>query len=202
MKCWPEVHCLLPEYSAAHNARSWQPPSCPVSVPSSQIHSLFWVACSEYFLSWSQHYAFCVWISQGANVPKDLRQALRSCSRLNSTPMYRWMTFKNLFEKDLFIYLFIYVGALFALWAGPSPHWLLIEKIPPSWISWRHFLNWGSFFSDDSNLCQVDTKPASTVWKNNLEVLILLPLPPESWDEKQEGTIASGFKDLLWQSLS
>ena len=32
-----------------------------------------------------------------------------------------------------------------------------------SWVLWRHFLNRGSFFSDDSNVCQVDTNPASTV---------------------------------------
>jgi len=44
---------------------------------------------------------------------------------------------------------------------GVLPHWSLIEKMPYSWISWRHFLNWGSFLSDDSSLCQVDTKPAS-----------------------------------------
>jgi hypothetical protein len=25
-----------------------------------------------------------------------------------------------------------------------------------SWISWRHFLNWDSFHSGDSSLCQVD----------------------------------------------
>jgi hypothetical protein len=29
-----------------------------------------------------------------------------------------------------------------------------------SWISWRHFYNWGSFFSDDSS-CVPDTKPVS-----------------------------------------
>jgi hypothetical protein len=27
----------------------------------------------------------------------------------------------------------------------------LIEKMPHSWISWRHFLNWSSFFSDNSS---------------------------------------------------
>ena len=29
---------------------------------------------------------------------------------------------------------------------GPFPPWSLIEKMPYNWISWRHFLNWSSFF--------------------------------------------------------
>jgi hypothetical protein len=45
-------------------------------------------------------------------------------------------------------------------WALPP--WSLIEKMPYSWISWRHFLKGGSFLCDNSSLCQVDTKPAST----------------------------------------
>jgi hypothetical protein len=40
--------------------------------------------------------------------------------------------------------------------------WSLIEKMPYSWISWRHFPNWSSFLCDNSSLCQVDTKLAST----------------------------------------
>ena len=28
------------------------------------------------------------------------------------------------------------------------PHWSLIEKMPYSWVSWKHCLNWGSFFDD------------------------------------------------------
>ena len=47
-------------------------------------------------------------------------------------------------------------------WAGPSHHWSLSEKMPYRWISWKHFLNWGSFFSDDSSLCLVDTQNYST----------------------------------------
>jgi hypothetical protein len=39
---------------------------------------------------------------------------------------------------------------------GPSHPWSLIETMPYSWISWRHFLKGGSF------LCW-HTKPASTV---------------------------------------
>jgi hypothetical protein len=46
---------------------------------------------------------------------------------------------------------------------GPLPTWSLIEKMPYSWISWRHFLNWSSFLCDNSSLCQVDTKPDSTI---------------------------------------
>jgi hypothetical protein len=34
--------------------------------------------------------------------------------------------------------------------------------MPYSWISWRHFPNWSSFLCDNSRLCQVDTKLAST----------------------------------------
>jgi hypothetical protein len=45
---------------------------------------------------------------------------------------------------------------------GDLPPWSLIEKMPYSWISWRHFPNWSSFLSDNSSLCQVDTKLVST----------------------------------------
>jgi hypothetical protein len=34
---------------------------------------------------------------------------------------------------------------------GAFPSWSLIEKMPYSWISWRHFLNWSSFLSDNSS---------------------------------------------------
>jgi hypothetical protein len=48
---------------------------------------------------------------------------------------------------------------------GTTHPWSLIEKMPYSWISWRHFLKWGSFLCDNSSLCQVDTKPAiQTCW--------------------------------------
>jgi hypothetical protein len=40
-------------------------------------------------------------------------------------------------------------------WALPARS--LIEKMPYSWISWRHFLKEGSFLCDNSSLCQVDT---------------------------------------------
>jgi hypothetical protein len=51
--------------------------------------------------------------------------------------------------------------------APPTMGWALlnrwlIEKMPYSFISRRHFLNRDSFLSDDTSLCQVDTKPAST----------------------------------------
>jgi hypothetical protein len=32
------------------------------------------------------------------------------------------------------------------------------EKMPYSWISWRHFFKGGSFLCDKSSLCQVDTQ--------------------------------------------
>jgi hypothetical protein len=41
---------------------------------------------------------------------------------------------------------------------GAFPPWSLIEKMPYSWISWRHFPNWSSFLCDNSSLCQVDTQ--------------------------------------------
>jgi hypothetical protein len=40
----------------------------------------------------------------------------------------------------------------------PHPNWSLIEKMPYSWISWRHFLKGGSFLCDNSSLCKVDTQ--------------------------------------------
>ena len=42
--------------------------------------------------------------------------------------------------------------------------WSLIEKMPYSWISWRHFPYWNSFLSENYSLCQVDTKLAITKW--------------------------------------
>lgn len=38
------------------------------------------------------------------------------------------------------------------------PYWSFTEKMPHSWISWKHFLNGGSFLPDDSSLHQVDTQ--------------------------------------------
>jgi hypothetical protein len=36
--------------------------------------------------------------------------------------------------------------------------WSLINRMPYSWISWRHFLKKGSFLCDNSCLCQVDSQ--------------------------------------------
>jgi hypothetical protein len=60
---------------------------------------------------------------------------------------------------------------------GDLPTWSLIEKMPYSWISWRHFPNWSSFLCDNYSLCQVDTKLASTptnitFWTNILSVIL------------------------------
>jgi hypothetical protein len=44
---------------------------------------------------------------------------------------------------------------------GTFPPWSLIEKMPYSWISWRHFLNWSSFLCDNSS-CVKLTQLAST----------------------------------------
>jgi hypothetical protein len=38
---------------------------------------------------------------------------------------------------------------------GALPPWSLIEKMPYSWISWRHFLNWNSFLCDNSSCVKV-----------------------------------------------
>ena len=42
-------------------------------------------------------------------------------------------------------------------------HQSLVKKMPYIQILWRHFLSVGSLFSDDSSLCQVDIKLASTI---------------------------------------
>jgi hypothetical protein len=34
---------------------------------------------------------------------------------------------------------------------GAFPPWSLNKKMPYSWISWRHFLNWSSFLCDNSS---------------------------------------------------
>jgi hypothetical protein len=34
---------------------------------------------------------------------------------------------------------------------GAFPPWSLIEKMPYSWISWRHLLKWSSFLCDNSS---------------------------------------------------
>jgi hypothetical protein len=53
---------------------------------------------------------------------------------------------------------------------GSFPPGSLIEKMPYSWISWRHFPNWSSFLCDNSRLCQVDTKLASTTSKDLIRI--------------------------------
>jgi hypothetical protein len=41
---------------------------------------------------------------------------------------------------------------------GAFPPWSLIEKMPYSWISWRHFLNWSSFLCDNSSCVKLTHK--------------------------------------------
>jgi hypothetical protein len=48
--------------------------------------------------------------------------------------------------------------------ALPPTPWSLIEKMPYSWILWRHFLTWSSFLCGNSSLCQVDTELDSTMY--------------------------------------
>jgi len=49
-------------------------------------------------------------------------------------------------------------GQPYLQWAGSFLLWSLIEKMPYSWVSCRHFHNRGSFLCDNSSLCQVDTQ--------------------------------------------
>jgi hypothetical protein len=41
---------------------------------------------------------------------------------------------------------------------GAFPPWSLIEKMPYSWILWRHFLNWSSFLCDNSRCIKLTHK--------------------------------------------
>jgi hypothetical protein len=66
---------------------------------------------------------------------------------------------------------------------GAFPPWSLIEKMPYSWISWRHFLNWSSFLCDNYSLCQVDRKLASTdcIGENYIFLCKWLPIGDSFW---------------------
>jgi hypothetical protein len=84
---------------------------------------------------------------------------------------------------------------------GLSQPWSLIEKMPHSWISWRHFLNWSSFLCDNSSLCQVDPQNQP----------VHLPRPHRLWTrEREEGVDCKGkcswhwwwqswIPDILWE---
>jgi hypothetical protein len=55
----------------------------------------------------------------------------------------------------------------------PSHPWLLTEKMPYSWISWRHFLKGGSFLCDNSSCVRLIHKTSqynggAGNWKNSL----------------------------------
>jgi hypothetical protein len=41
---------------------------------------------------------------------------------------------------------------------GSFPPWSLIEKMPYSWISWRHFPNWSSFLCDNTSCVKLTHK--------------------------------------------
>ena len=45
---------------------------------------------------------------------------------------------------------------------GLSP--LITEKMPYSWISWRHFLNWSSFLCDNSSCVKLTHKTSQYNW--------------------------------------
>jgi hypothetical protein len=71
---------------------------------------------------------------------------------------------------------------------GPFPAWSLIEKMPCSWISWRHFPNWCSFLCDNSSLCQVDTKLASTGSNPIKSGMVAHTCEPSTWEKGGDRT--------------
>jgi hypothetical protein len=82
---------------------------------------------------------------------------------------------------------------------GALPPWSLIDKMPYSWISWRHILTWNSFPYDNSNLCQVDTQnqPVHGSTKNtfiNTKWLI-------SWSASRSFQDSAGLQGELFQSF-
>jgi hypothetical protein len=73
---------------------------------------------------------------------------------------------------------------------GPFPL-LTIEKMPYSWIPWRHFLNWGSFLSDDSSLCQVATnQPVHSIFFTVLLLQYVVIHVFKSYSTNQESSFS------------
>jgi hypothetical protein len=75
-------------------------------------------------------------------------------------------------------------------------YWSLIEKMPYNWNSWRHFLNWGSFLSDDSSLCQVGTEKQPVKGLIIISSFICIPWWVDAWNTCKPIWIARWLK---WQ---
>ena len=75
-------------------------------------------------------------------------------------------------------------------WAsGALLHWSLTKKTPYSWISWSHFLNWGSFLSDDSSWHK--TRKHGWCQQSSLSMAC-----PEEWTGQSEWRAAAACVDL------
>jgi len=69
---------------------------------------------------------------------------------------------------------------------GALTPWSLVEKMPYSWVSWRHFLNWGSFLRDNSSLCRVDTQNQPVHCSNSLFFFKDLNWATKIWMESRQ----------------
>jgi hypothetical protein len=57
---------------------------------------------------------------------------------------------------------------------GAFPPWSLIEKMPHSWISWRHFLTWSSFLCDNSSCVKLTHKTSQCAITKSLSYWSLI----------------------------
>jgi hypothetical protein len=94
---------------------------------------------------------------------------------------------------------------------GALPTWSLIEKMPYSWISWRHFLNWSSFLCGNSscvklthNNSQYRNVNGVPIWADRqpkvrhfLSSLWLRRKGPGCWLGWKKGQTSSQFCSLL-----
>ena len=78
--------------------------------------------------------------------------------------------------------------------------------MPYSWILWRLFLKGGSFFCENSGLCQVDTQNQTVYCVAYLDLLLVpvhLPGPREPVNESKGHAWHMGlctFKEKAWHS--
>jgi hypothetical protein len=84
---------------------------------------------------------------------------------------------------------------------GAFPPWSLIEKMPYSWISWRHLANWSSFLYDNSSLCQVDTQnqPVQHPAKLIQVQTILTFLVTHIWHRHDIDIVELEITECLWK---
>ena len=86
----------------------------------------------------------------------------------------------------------------------PSYPWSLIEKMHYSWISWRHFLKGGSFFCDNSSLCQVDTQNQPVQYPTQLKALPSTRVREDficKGQRKTEAAVTTETEEIWAQSL-